>query len=113
MKKDLNFLSTRTGFNIALGHFKFVNKLIKECKNQNNLADLINNALENNSLKQFQLKSILNILLLDKFSYYTKSFNIHNIKTVSLSDIARVVKDWNLLDFVIDDLIFRFLQLYK
>ncbi|MCK4797197.1 MAG: hypothetical protein KAT05_07430 [Spirochaetes bacterium] len=101
IEKNLNFLSTRMGFNIALRHFKFVNNLVNECKKKKNLADLINAALDNNLLKEFQFKSILNILLLEKFGYHVESFNIKIIQKKTLSDIAEQIKDWNLLDFVI------------
>jgi len=32
MKNQLNFLSSRLGFNVALRHFKFVNKIIKNLR---------------------------------------------------------------------------------
>ena len=54
MKNEINFLSTRSGFNVALNHFKFVTSLIGSFQRKNNLAGLLNTAMNNNTIKPFQ-----------------------------------------------------------
>jgi hypothetical protein len=101
MEQNLTILSTRKGFNTALKHFKFVNKLIKEIERENNLADLVNQGIESKSIMQYQLAPILNALLIDKYSYNCESFNLKATYQGSLSDIAGQISDWNKVDFVI------------
>lgn len=100
MKNTLDFLSTKAGFNTALGHFKISSNFISRCGQRFNLADLINEALDNGQLSQYQISPLLNALLIDKFKYHVESFNF----TKSVADpsfITSKVKDWNALDFVI------------
>jgi hypothetical protein len=101
MDNNLNVLSTRKGFNTALKHFKFVNKLIKKIGQKENLADLINEALEEKQVAQHQFAVILNALLIDKFGYYCESYNIKTAYTSNLSGIADMVSDWNKIDIVL------------
>lgn len=102
MENDLNFLSTREGFNTSLKHFKGVNNLISNFTMKQNLADLIHIDLDNNDLKQFQIKSILNALLIDKFNYTMKSYNLtNNIQIKNVSKIFENIRRWNLFDILI------------
>ncbi|MCG8571558.1 MAG: hypothetical protein MJB14_15590 [Spirochaetes bacterium] len=101
MENSLNFLSSRSGFNTALRHFKSVNGFIKAVSRQNNLADVINNALEYKKIQPFQISPILGALLVDKFQYYTKSFSIKKTYPGKLSEIASVMGNWNKFDLVV------------
>ncbi len=101
MEKDLNNLSTRAGFNIALRHFKFVNKLIKNIEKGNNLADMINDAIEQKTIEQYQFAPILNALLVDKYSYCTTSMNVKSTFNGDLSSISDVVEEWDKFDIVL------------
>ncbi len=101
MNNDLNFLSTRSGFNQALKHFKTVNAFISACEKYYNLADVLNNALNSNQIKAFQIPAIVNVLLVDKFKYYFESFNIKSNYTEKTNDIVDEIKDWNAVDIVI------------
>ncbi len=100
MRNSLNFLSTRNGFNVALRHFKLVNSLIKKFERKENLADLINESVENKLLEQFQLNSILNALLVDKYKYYAKSFNLKKTFSEDLKKLAKEFSQWNKFDIV-------------
>ena len=46
MENDLNILSTKSGFNTALRHFKAVTGYVPELSDGTNLADLINEYLK-------------------------------------------------------------------
>ena len=99
MKNEINFLSTRNGFNVALNHFKFVTSLIGNFQRKNNLADLLNIAFNNNTIKPFQIKPIINAILVDKFKYCSKSINLKSSNKSSLSEIADKIANWDVLDF--------------
>ena len=101
MKNQLNFLSTRSGFNTALRYFKLVNKFIKKFDSKVNLADSINEALENKLTDQTQIAAILNALLVDKFGYVSKSFNMKKTFSGKMSDISDELSKWNMFDIVI------------
>lgn len=101
MEQNLNNLSTRSGFNTALRHFKFVNKLIKRVEKGENLADMINEALDDKLVSQYQFAPILNALLIDKYSYYSESMNIKNTYSDNLSNISSSLKSWDKFDIVL------------
>ncbi len=76
MENELNFLARKAGFNTALRHFKLVNRYVSEMQDGVNLANLLNDSLENGEVRREQVKTILSALLIDKFSYAYKSHNI-------------------------------------
>ena len=84
MNENLQLLSSREGFNLALSHFKAVTKLITDFQARNNLADLLNSNLNKEIVKQDQLIPILNIVLVDKFKYFFKSVNLKSIQIENL-----------------------------
>jgi len=102
MENNLNFLSTRDGFNISLKHFNTVSQLIKNFNNNQNLADIIANLLNNNEIKQYQIRAILNALLIDKFKYFIKSYNLStSVSIETLNKIFEEVNTWDAFDIVI------------
>lgn len=101
MRNSLNFLTTRSGFNIALRHFKVVNTIIKRFENRYNLGDILTEYLENKSIEQFQIISILNALLVDKYKYYVKSFNVKKTFSDDLKELAKEFSQWNKFDIVL------------
>ena len=91
MKNELNFLSTRSSFNFALNHFKFVTQLMGRVQKGMNLADILNEAINSNTIKPHQLTPILNVALVDKFKYLSKSINLKNsiAQNVLMDKISR------------------------
>lgn len=99
-ENDLNFLSSRAGFNTALRHFKTVTAYASEIQEAGNLADLLNDSIERGELQKFQVRPILNALLVDKFAYAHRSHNLHS----TVEDVSRVVetlRKWNNLQYVL------------
>jgi len=76
MTNELNFLSTRAGFNTALRHFKIVTRYLEEMSEGENLADLLNESLDEKEIGRHQIKAIINALAVDKFGYMYKSHNL-------------------------------------
>ena len=101
MKNNLNFLSTRSGFNTSVKFFKIINSFINECSKYRNLADLINESINNDNLEKDQIKAIIKILLIDKFQYCAKSINLKSIYNGPLEKLSNTFKKWNILDIVI------------
>jgi hypothetical protein len=101
MENNLSFLSTRRGFNTSLKHFKLVNGLIKRVGFKENLADLINGFLEEKEVSSFQFPPILNSLLVEKFQYYSESFNLKATYPDELTEISNQLKDWDKVDIIL------------
>ena len=100
MENELNVLSSRAGFNTALRHFKNVTGYVPEIGGGANAADLINESLNEGIIERYQVKTILNALLVDKFAYTYKSHNIE--KTVENADlIPEVVGEWTNIQLVL------------
>jgi len=95
----LNLLSTRAGFNLALRHFKTALGFSEDISSGYNLADILNEAMENQELETYQVIPIINILLADKFGYQIKSENLETAIN-DVSNLSSTVSSWNLLQFV-------------
>ncbi len=100
MENELNVLANRAGFNTALRHFKNVTSYVGEIGEGRNLADLINESLDSGALKRFQVKTILNALLVDKFAFAYKSHNILD-SVEKIDHIVDSVSEWGRLHIVL------------
>lgn len=101
MENSLNFLSSREGFNVALRHFKGVTSIIKLIGTGKNLADIINAYIENKKIQGYQASPIINALLVDKYAYHVKSFNLKKTFTDPLVEIAQKMKSWKKFDIIL------------
>jgi len=100
MDNDLNLLSTRSGFNTALRHFKTVTGYVPEISEGTNLADLVNESIAEGALQRHQIKSIVNSLLVDKLGYAYKSHNLENT-IEDAKAITDTVSEWGKLHLVL------------
>lgn len=100
MENSLNFLSRKAGFNIALRHFKSVGSFVADMNEGYNLADLINEALEEGAIERFQVRAILNALLVDKFAY---AYLTHNLEKIveDAGDIVSVTDKWGKVQIIV------------
>jgi hypothetical protein len=100
MENSLNFLSTRSGFNTALKHFKLAAGFINRIGQGNNLAELINEAIDQNIVSQYQFPPLLNAILVEKLGYYSGSFNLKkpNPEPAQITDKMGSLKQF---DFVV------------
>ncbi len=100
MENELNVLSSRAGFNTALRHFKNVTGYVPAISRGTNIADLINESIDGGSIERYQVKTILNALLVDKFAYTYQSHNIE--ETVEKADqVAGTVAEWTNIQLVL------------
>ncbi len=94
-----NLLSTRAGFNLALGHFKTALSFSSDVEEGYNLADVLSEAIGEGAISPQQLRPVLNILLVDKFSYQYKSENLRDTVD-SVDKVVEAVSQWTALDVV-------------
>lgn len=100
MENSLNFLSRKAGFNTALRHFKSVNSFVADMNEGYNLADLINEALEAGDIERYQVRAILNALLVDKFGYACATHNLEKaVEDASL--IVDVTDKWGKVQLIV------------
>ncbi|MDA3955154.1 hypothetical protein [Oceanispirochaeta sp.] len=95
-----NLLSTRAGFNRTLGHFKTTLSFSSEVEEGLNLADVLTDALGEGSVSPHQLRPVLNLLLVDKFSYQRQSENLREA-VESVDNLISAVSQWTMLDIVL------------
>lgn len=92
-------LSTKSSFNSALGHFQTVSDIIGTLEDYSNVADSLNELLQEKIISQNQLIPSINAILFDKLNYQYKSYNM--VSTISNFDIlVDEIKKWNAIDVV-------------
>jgi len=100
MENTLNLLSRRAGFNTALRHFKATNAFAGDVADGFNLADVINEALEDGTIERYQARAVVNALLIDKLDYAYRSINLER----TIDDPAEIIKTtdgWGKLHIVL------------
>lgn len=99
-KNQFNLLSTRAGFNSALRHFKTALGFSDEVEEGYNLADVLNKALDEKGIADYQLMPVINILLADKFGYSFRGENLKK-KIENADGVIKTTKSWNNLQIVL------------
>lgn len=97
---DFDALSTREGFNKSLRHFKLVMEIIEEFSKNINLADIIQNLLNEKKIIADQIKPILYSLLVDKYHYTYASHNLEE-NVDNFEDFAKQFVKWDAVDIVL------------
>ena len=100
MVGNLDLLSRRAGFNVALRHFKLVTGFIKPVTGGANLADLIADAIEAGTMDRSQMAPTVSALLVDKFAYHYRSTNAP--RTIEdATELATRLSEWSAIQIVI------------
>ena len=93
-------LASKENFNRALRHFYKVTDVVDELDDERNLADVINEELDEKEVLPEQVLPIVGAVLRDKFNYSYHSYNV--VSTVSnFEKIANETGKWTAIDFVI------------
>lgn len=93
-------LSTRAGFNRSLGHFKFIMRVISEFERRVNLAEIISACLVEKSIEPHQVLPAVTAILVDKYGYVCRSYNLtENFDNFDYA--AAEVGKWRALDLVV------------
>jgi hypothetical protein len=93
-------LSTREGFNKSLKHFKFVMGVIAEFEKNRNLAEILNERLEEKSIEPNQILPTLNAILVDKYGYSYRSHNLQE-NFENFDAVSTESGKWKAIDLVI------------
>jgi len=93
-------LSTKSGFNKALSHFQGVSEIIGYFEDYENLADTVNEMIASKELEQNQILPTVYALLVDKYNYSYRSFNL-KISIDNFDNLTESVSKWNGVDIVI------------
>ncbi|HPS58960.1 MAG TPA: hypothetical protein PK514_12715 [Spirochaetota bacterium] len=93
-------LGSKATFNKALRHFYAVNDAVSEIESTNNIADYLNNLLDEEELNRDQILPLIGAVLKDKFNYSYHSFSAKNTIT-DFEKIANETCKWSALDLVI------------
>lgn len=100
MENTINLLSRRAGFNSALRHFKSTNAVARQVQNGENLADVINESLAEGSIARYQVRAMINSLLVDKFGYAYRAHNMEeNVETAE--KVIERAQSWGKLNIVL------------
>lgn len=103
MVNKLNFfvpLAKRGDFNMSVNHIKSVIEITEACNPSENIADTINAMITDKQIKPEQVRSILSVLLLDKWKYKVVSNNIKNVLDDASGFVTEVGK-WTGVDIVL------------
>ncbi|SIQ75798.1 hypothetical protein SAMN05920897_11472 [Alkalispirochaeta americana] len=100
MVGNYDLLSRRAGFNTALRHFRLATSLLEPVSKGANFADLVAAKLDEEAISRDQVRPLTSALLVDKFSYRTRSCNAP-ITIESASFITEALSDWTALQIVI------------
>ncbi len=93
-------LATKQTFNKALRHFYKVTEFVDDVDSLKNLADLVNEQLDDKEMEEDQILPLVGAIIKDKFSYTCRSFNI----PTHLDDFTKIIEEtskWTALDIVI------------
>mgnify|MGYP001172863318 FL=1 len=93
-------LGSKAAFNKALRHFYAVNDAVSEIESTNNIADYLNDLLDEEELNRDQILPIIGSVLKDKFNYSYHSFSAKST-IMDFEKIANETCKWSALDLVI------------
>ena len=97
---EFESLSNRDGFNRSLRHFTTVNEIVEDFEEQVNLADLLNEYLADKEIAVDQVVPILNALLVDRYGYACRTYNMRGT-TAEFKPIVDTVGKWKGVDLVV------------
>ena len=100
MLNDYISLSTRSGFNKSLNHFRIVTEVLNLIREGVNTADVVEELERETMIRKEQILPVLNSILVEKFFYRTISFNLtRHIKDAD--QLYSILSKWNKFDTVI------------
>jgi len=93
-------MARRAGYNLALRHFRAAQEFAKDIGDGYNLADVLNSALNEGVIEDYQVRTIVNILLVERFRYAFDSQNLRS-KVESINELSKTVHSWTNLQVVL------------
>ncbi len=93
-------LGSKESFNSSVRHVKMTVTLAERVAVGENIADAINELLDEKLITLEQVQAFVSMLLVDKFGYVSVSKNLMAI-SAELSEIHENAKSWNAIDLVV------------
>jgi len=93
-------MARRGGYNLALRHFRAAQEFAEDVSGGYNLADMLNAALSEGVIETYQVRPIVNILLVEKFRYAFDSRNLRS-RVESIDAFSETVRRWTNLQVVL------------
>jgi len=100
MESTYYSLASKSSFNKALRHFYAVNDAVGEIESRSNLADYINDLLDEEELHPDQVLPIIGAVIKDKFEYSYYSYSVPKNVT-EFKKIQEELFKWNTLDILV------------
>ena len=100
MESTYYSLGSKSSFNKALRHFFKVTDVVDDVDDRKNLADVVNDDLDNDEIVSDQILPIVGAIIRDKFGYSYDSYTVKH----SLSDFSKISEEtykWTALDIVL------------
>lgn len=99
MESTYMSLASKSNFNKALRHFFKVTEVVDEIETRANLADIVNEGLDDNEISEEQILPIVGSVIRDKYNYsYCSCSLLQNIS--EFQKIADETAKWTALDIV-------------
>ena len=93
-------LGTRDSFNASVRHIKATVALSERIADGENLADVLNDLLDEKTVSSEEIQPLVSMLLSGKFSYRSAACNLSTLTTV-ISEVHEQVAKWHSLDLVL------------
>lgn len=100
LRYGFEYFFSRDGFNDAATHFDTVGTLLEDFEDKINLADRLNQLLNEKEIRQEQTPSIVSALLTDKFGYHHSSVNMPS-NFEPTKEFVKELSTWKGADFVV------------
>ena len=95
-------LGTKKSFNQSLKHLISVTNILELVSQGANLADIINDLLQQGVLDKTQILPIVSVILNEKLkaTYVCKNLNENSKADIDFKDLADIFQSWNAIEFV-------------
>jgi hypothetical protein len=97
---EIEVLNQRKSVNKVVRHIQALNQIVADMDDRENLADILNSLINDNTIEAYQVGPILNSLLLDKYNYKIYSYNMPD-NLGEFEAIASEMAKWNAVDIII------------
>jgi hypothetical protein len=93
-------LGSKENFNASVRHIKATVALAERISDGENLADILNDLLDEKTVSSEEIQPFVSMLLAGKFAYRFAACNLSSL-TGELADVHEQVSKWNALDLVV------------
>jgi hypothetical protein len=93
-------LATKASFNASVRHVKATVSLAERIQSGENLADTVNEMIDQKTITVDEIQPLVSMLLVDKFGYHTAAINLGAVNG-DIPAVQELVAAWNAFDIVV------------